>query len=148
MPRSAHLLFGRPERMLRSASGPPTDGRVDRGYAGGGGDDAAGEGATFGPDVGFSAGGDRRSVGGRTLPRALFATAAPIARDRARFRGRAGADFKPRLSATTLLPAFIFASRRASRYFLILVLGTSLCFAQTIPKIGAAGFLQPGTGQS
>jgi hypothetical protein len=35
-----------------------------------------------------------------------------------------------------------------SRYFRILLLATSLCFAHTIPKTGAAGFLHPGTGQS
>jgi hypothetical protein len=41
-----------------------------------------------------------------------------------------------------------FLALRASRYFLIFDLATSLCFEQTIPKTGAAGFLQPGTGQS
>src|SRR4029079_7978764 len=41
-----------------------------------------------------------------------------------------------------------FFARRASRNFLILALGRSLCFAQTIPKTGAAGFLQPGTGHN
>jgi cation transport ATPase len=40
--------------------------------------------------------------------------------------------------------AFSFLARRPSRYLLILAFGTSLCFAQTIPKTGAAGFLQPG----
>jgi len=39
------------------------------------------------------------------------------------------------------LPAFF-------RYFLILDLARFLCSLQTIPKTGAAGFLQPGTGQS
>ena len=43
---------------------------------------------------------------------------------------------------------FAFFAFRASRYFLILLFAMSLCFAQTIPKIGAAVFLQPGTGQS
>src|SRR5208283_2150169 len=42
----------------------------------------------------------------------------------------------------------ILPSRRCSRYFLILDLATFLWSLQTIPKIGAAGFLQPGTGQS
>ena len=31
---------------------------------------------------------------------------------------------------------------------MIFALGTSLCFEQTMPKIGAALFLQPGTGHS
>src|ERR1022692_4974678 len=44
--------------------------------------------------------------------------------------------------------AFSFFARRASRYALILALGRSLCLEQTIPKTGAAGLLQPGTGQS
>ena len=43
---------------------------------------------------------------------------------------------------------FAFAAFRASRYFLILAFETPLCSAQTIPNIGAAGFLQPGTGQN
>lgn len=46
------------------------------------------------------------------------------------------------------LGAFAFAALRLARYSLILVLGTSLCFAHTIPNTGAAGFLQPGTGHS
>ena len=33
-----------------------------------------------------------------------------------------------------------FLARRASRYALIFAFGTSLCLAQTIPKIGAAVF--------
>jgi hypothetical protein len=41
-----------------------------------------------------------------------------------------------------------FAARRASLYLLIFDFGTFLCFAQTIPNTGAAGFLQPGTGQN
>jgi hypothetical protein len=45
-------------------------------------------------------------------------------------------------------PYAAFLARRASRYFLIFDLATSLCFAHTIPKIGAAVFLQPGTGQN
>ena len=45
-----------------------------------------------------------------------------------------------------LIPSFF--AFRASRYFLIFVFATSLCFAHTIPKTGAAGFLQPGTGQN
>lgn len=44
--------------------------------------------------------------------------------------------------------AFIFLSRRASRYFLMVAFERALCFPQTIPKIGAAGFLHPGTGHS
>ena len=43
---------------------------------------------------------------------------------------------------------FTFFARRASRYFLIVAFGRSLCFAQTIPKTGAARLAQPGTGQS
>jgi hypothetical protein len=43
---------------------------------------------------------------------------------------------------------FSLAARRASRYFLMVALGTSLCLAQTMPNTGAAGLLQPGTGQS
>jgi hypothetical protein len=43
---------------------------------------------------------------------------------------------------------FSLAARRASRYFLMVALATSLCLAQTIPNTGAAGLLQPGTGQS
>jgi hypothetical protein len=39
-------------------------------------------------------------------------------------------------------------ARRASRNFRISDLGRSLCFAQTIPKTGAARLLHPGTGQS
>jgi len=45
-----------------------------------------------------------------------------------------------------LMPSFL--ALRASRYFLIFVFATFLCFAQTIPKTGAPGFRQPGTGQS
>ena len=41
-----------------------------------------------------------------------------------------------------------FFARRASRYFLIVAFGRSLCLAQTIPKTGAALLEQPGTGQS
>ena len=41
-----------------------------------------------------------------------------------------------------------FWARRCSRYFLMSAFGRSLCFAQTIPKTGAARFEQPGTGQS
>jgi hypothetical protein len=44
--------------------------------------------------------------------------------------------------------ALSFFARRASRYFLMRLFFTSLCFAQTMPKTGAAGFLQPGMGQS
>ena len=40
-----------------------------------------------------------------------------------------------------------FAARRASRYCLIFAFETSLCSPQTMPNTGAAGFLQPGTGQ-
>lgn len=50
--------------------------------------------------------------------------------------------------APTYLAFFSFFARRASRYFLIAAFGRSLCFAQTIPKTGAARFVQPGTGQS
>jgi hypothetical protein len=41
-----------------------------------------------------------------------------------------------------------FFARRASRYFLIVAFGRSLCLEQTIPKTGAALLEQPGTGQS
>ena len=44
--------------------------------------------------------------------------------------------------------AFAFFALRASRYFRILLFATSRCFPHTIPNTGAAGFLQPGTGQS
>jgi hypothetical protein len=57
----------------------------------------------------------------------------------------------PRPTCRPVVPyaaAFAFRARRASRYFLIFTLATSLCFAHTMPKTGAAGFLQPGTGQS
>lgn len=43
--------------------------------------------------------------------------------------------------------ALSFSARRARRYFLICALGRSLWSAHTIPKTGAARFLQPGTGQ-
>src|SRR6185436_4267995 len=43
---------------------------------------------------------------------------------------------------------FPLAARRAARYCLIFALGTSLCWAQTIPNTGAAGLVQPGTGHS
>ena len=43
---------------------------------------------------------------------------------------------------------FYFFDLRASRYFLILSLATSLCLAQTIPNTGAATPLHPGTGQN
>ena len=43
---------------------------------------------------------------------------------------------------------FAFLSLRASRYLRIFAFGTSLCFAQTMPKTDAAVLLQPGTGQS
>ena len=46
------------------------------------------------------------------------------------------------------LAFFAFFARRASRYFLIVAFGRSLCLAQTIPKTGAALLEQPGTGQS
>ena len=53
---------------------------------------------------------------------------------------------------TDSLPAYLaflaFFARRASRYFLIVAFGRSLCLAQTIPKTGAALLEQPGTGQS
>jgi hypothetical protein len=39
-------------------------------------------------------------------------------------------------------------SRRASRYFLILALGTPRLVPQTMPKTGAATFLHPGTGHN
>src|SRR5450631_3892973 len=62
--------------------------------------------------------------------------------------GLAGANFLVRRFeiCAGLIPSFL--AFRASRNFLIFVLATSLCLAQTIPKTGAAGFLQPGTGQS
>jgi hypothetical protein len=60
--------------------------------------------------------------------------------------GRPG--FRPRFFGTAVPSAFSFLAFRASRNFLILALGKSLCLAHTIPKTGAAGFLQPGTGQS
>jgi hypothetical protein len=60
--------------------------------------------------------------------------------------GRPG--FLPRFLGTVMPSAFSLLALRSSRNFLILVLGKSLCLAQTIPKTGAAGFLQPGTGQS
>ncbi len=44
--------------------------------------------------------------------------------------------------------AFTFATRLASRNFLIFALGTFLWSEQTIPNIGAAAFLQPGTGHN
>jgi hypothetical protein len=59
----------------------------------------------------------------------------------AAFAGRFGAFFA---DARPVPPPF--AALRASRYFLILALGTFLWSEQTIPKTGAAGFLHPGTG--
>ncbi len=50
--------------------------------------------------------------------------------------------------AAALVLAPSFSALRASRYFLIFAFATPLCSAQTIPKTGAAGFVQPGTGQS
>jgi hypothetical protein len=44
--------------------------------------------------------------------------------------------------------ALSFFTLRASRYLRIFDLATPLCFAQTMPKTGAALFLQPGTGQN
>ena len=40
-----------------------------------------------------------------------------------------------------------FSALRSARYFLIRDLATFRCSPQTIPKTGAARFLQPGTGQ-
>src|SRR5687768_3468775 len=54
----------------------------------------------------------------------------------------------PRRGQVVFLADLAFAALRAARYFLILAFGTSLCLAHTIPNTGAAGFLQPGTGQS
>ena len=71
-------------------------------------------------------------------------TAAAI---RCRPSGQFPADDPPDYVAAYL--AFLaFFARRASRYFLIVAFGRSLCLAQTIPKTGAALLEQPGTGQS
>jgi hypothetical protein len=51
-------------------------------------------------------------------------------------------------SLAAYLAFLAFFARRASRYFLIVAFGRSLCLAQTIPKTGAALLPQPGTGQS
>ena len=50
--------------------------------------------------------------------------------------------------SASYLAFLAFFARRASRYFLIVAFGRSLCLAQTIPKTGAALLEQPGTGQS
>lgn len=71
--------------------------------------------------------------------RVVFGAARLVLTFRVTFRRRFGG---------ALPAAASFFARRASRYFLIFAFGKSLCLAQTIPKIGAAGFLQPGTGQS
>ena len=45
--------------------------------------------------------------------------------------------------AASYAAAFSFFAFRASRYFLILLFATSLCFEHTIPKTGAAVFSDP-----
>ena len=91
--------------------------------------------------VAFLAGAASFFVAGvlRTCFLTFFGAARLLLTFRAAFRRRFGG---------ALPAAASFFARRSSRYFLIFAFGKSLCLAQTIPKIGAAGFLHPGTGQS
>src|SRR3569623_3319460 len=114
----------------------------------------------YGAALAICAGGTGASFGAAGLAAAALGCAGTAAGERD--VGRPAVFLPPGLAARFARRALRFgaaaarsvafapslAARRASRYCLLILIETSLWSPHTLPNTGAAGILQPGTGQS